>query len=158
MALSNRDRIDRMFQTMAPPLDDFIASVIGQGDQELGAAWTKLVALKDQKNGVPAGKEYDSLDPQVQFRILTEGNITGGFKAGWYPFNRVFGKTGESFALELQAVRNSWAHSGTFSDDDAHRYSLAWIWDRALPPLVVCMLNPSTATHENLDPTISGLI
>lgn len=48
--------------------------------------------------------------------------------------------------------------TATFSDDDAHRYSLAWIWDRALPPLVVCMLNPSTATHEKLDPTISGLI
>ena len=29
VALSNRDRIDRMFQVMAPAMDDFIASVIG---------------------------------------------------------------------------------------------------------------------------------
>ena len=40
MALSNRDRINRMFEVMAPALDDFIASVIGQGDPALGAAWT----------------------------------------------------------------------------------------------------------------------
>jgi len=121
MALSNRDRIDRMFQTMAPPLDDFIASVVGQGDPELGAVWTKLVQAKDVKNGAPGDKVYDPLDPQVQFRILTEGNITSGFKPGWYPFNKALGKAGESFAIELREVRNSWAHNGTFSDDDAYR-------------------------------------
>ncbi len=49
MALSNRDRIDRMFQTMAPALDDYIATVVGQGDQQLGAVWTKLVHTKDMK-------------------------------------------------------------------------------------------------------------
>lgn len=121
MALSNRDRIDRMFQTMAAPLDDFIASVVGQGDPELGAVWTKLVQAKDVKNGATGDKTYDPIDPQVQFRILTEGNITSGFKAGWYPFNKALGKAGESFAIELREVRNSWAHNGTFSDDDAYR-------------------------------------
>ena len=30
MALSNRDRIDRMFQVLAPALDDFISTVVGQ--------------------------------------------------------------------------------------------------------------------------------
>ena len=42
MALSNRDRIDRMFQTMAPPVDDFISSVVGQGIQHSeppGRSW-----------------------------------------------------------------------------------------------------------------------
>ena len=56
MALSNRDRIDRMFQAMAPPLDDFISSVIGQGDPKLGAVWTKFVHAKDTKNGAPSNK------------------------------------------------------------------------------------------------------
>ena len=121
MAVSNRDRIDRMFQSMAPALDDFIASVVGQGDAQLGVVWTKLVQAKDIKNGAPEDKVYDPLDPQVQFRILTEGNITNGFKAGWYPFNKALGKAGESFAIELREVRNSWAHNGTFSDDDAYR-------------------------------------
>lgn len=121
MALSNRDRINRMFETMAPPLDDFIASVIGQGDPALGAAWTKLVQFKDGKKGAPSDKTYNPLDPQVQFRILTESGITSGFKSGWYPFNKTFGKAGESFAIELREVRNNWAHNGTFTDDDAYR-------------------------------------
>ena len=80
MALSNRDRIDRMFQAMAPALDDFIASVIGQEDLALGAEWTTLVQAKDVKNGVPASKTYDPLDPQTQLRMLTETNITGGYR------------------------------------------------------------------------------
>lgn len=121
MALSNRDRINRMFETMAPALDDFIASVIGQGDPALGAAWTKLVQLKDGKKGAPADKTYNPLDPQVQFRILTESSITSTFKQGWYPFNKTFGKAGESFAIELREARNNWAHNGTFTDDDAYR-------------------------------------
>ena len=121
MALSNRDRIDRMFQAMAPAMDDFISSVIGQADSALGAEWTKLVHGKDVKNGAPATKTYDPRDPQTQLRMLTEGNITAGFKPGWYPFNRALGKTGESFAIEMREVRNTWAHNGTFTDDDAYR-------------------------------------
>ena len=121
MALSNRDRIDRMFQMLAPALDDFISTVVGQGDPSLGAVWTELVQAKDSKNGAPSTKTYDALDPQVQFRILTEGNITAGFKPGWYPFNQAIGRTGETFASELREVRNEWAHNKTFTDDDAYR-------------------------------------
>lgn len=120
VALSNRDRIERMFQALAPALDDFIAAIIGQGDKVLGAAWPKLVQVKDEKNGV-VGKDYSPLDPQVQFRILTESNITSGFKKGWYPFNESVGKVGESFAIELRDVRNKWAHNESFTDDDAYR-------------------------------------
>lgn len=121
MALSNRDRIDQMFQAMAPALDDFIATVVGQESAALGAEWVTLVEGKDLRNGVPEGKTYDPLDPQVQFRMLTESNITSGHKKGWYPFNQTLGKAGESFAIELREVRNRWAHNGTFSDDDAYR-------------------------------------
>ncbi len=120
MALSNRDRIDRMFQVMAPALDDFISTVIGQGDPALGAVWTKLVQEKDVKNGI-IGKQYGPRDPQVQFRMLTEGTITGGFKTGWYPFNQALGRAGETFASELREVRNDWAHNSPFTDDDAYR-------------------------------------
>ncbi|WP_459953222.1 Swt1 family HEPN domain-containing protein, partial [Mycobacterium avium] len=101
--------------------DDFIASVIGQGNAELGAVWVKLVQNKDEKNHAPSDKTYDPLDPQVQLRMLTEANITGGFKPGWYPFNQALGRAGESYAIELREVRNKWAHNGTFSDDDAYR-------------------------------------
>jgi len=43
------------------------------------------------------------------------------------------------------------------SDDRAHRYWLARIWDRTRPILVVCMFNPSTADANRDDPTISRL-
>lgn len=121
MALSNRDRIDRMFQLMAPAVDDFISATIGQADAALGADWVKLVEAKDVRNGAPAGKVYDPLDPQVQFRILTENNITNNYKPGWYPFTQTVGRAGETFASELRGVRNDWAHNGTFTDDDAYR-------------------------------------
>jgi hypothetical protein len=48
--------------------------------------------------------------------------------------------------------------SALFSECETYRYSLRWVWDERLPLMIVCMLNPSTATHEDLDPTISGLI
>ncbi|KUI38022.1 AAA family ATPase [Mycobacterium sp. IS-1590] len=107
-----------MFEIIAPPLDDFISMVIGQGDPAVGAAWPKLVQAKD---GASSNKTYSPHDPQIQFRILTESNITGGFKKGWYPFNKTLGKAGESYAIELREVRNVWAHNGTFTDDDAYR-------------------------------------
>lgn len=119
MALSNRDRIGQMFEVLAPALDDFISSVIGEGTRA-GAEWVKLVEAKDAKKG-GAGKTYDPLDPQVQLRMLTESNITGNAKPGWYPFNAPLGRTGESFASELRDARNNWAHNGSFSDDDAYR-------------------------------------
>lgn len=119
MALSNRDRIDRMFQTMAPALDDFISSVIGQANPQLGAEWVKLVAAKDAKKGVE--KAYDPLDPQAQLRMLTEKNIPHLVKPGWFPFSDVLDRQGESYASELREVRNTWAHNGSFTDDDAYR-------------------------------------
>ena len=68
-------------QHSAPALDDFISSVIGQADPALGAEWTKLVQGKDVKSGAPATKTYDPLDPQVQFRMLTEAQHHRGLQA-----------------------------------------------------------------------------
>lgn len=119
MALSNRERIQKMFEIMAPPLDDFIATVIGKGTQS-GAQWVQLVETKDARNS-PGERSYDPLDPQVQLRMLTEKNITTDAKPGWYPFRDPLGRTGETFASELREVRNKWAHNGSFTDDDAYR-------------------------------------
>lgn len=121
MAPSNRDRIEKMFQVLAPALDDFISGVIGQQSKELGADWVSLVRAKDAKKGAPASKAYDPLDPQVQFRMLTEISITTNIKPGWRPFADAVGRTGETFASELREVRNTWAHNGAFTDDDAYR-------------------------------------
>jgi hypothetical protein len=42
--------------------------------------------------------------------------------------------------------------------NDEHRLELRRIWDRSKPMLVVCMTNPSTASHLLNDPTVLMLI
>lgn len=42
-----------------------------------------------------------------------------------------------------------------FSDCERYRYRLWRVWDEGKPRLCFVMLNPSTATHEVLDPTVS---
>lgn len=42
-----------------------------------------------------------------------------------------------------------------FSACMRYRYQLFRIWDSTKPALVVCLLNPSTATHEINDPTVT---
>jgi len=118
MAISNRDRIGKMFELLAPALDEFIARSVATKLPE-GASWTALVAMKDKKKGVE-GKEYDRLDPQVQLRMLTE-NIPHNLSAGWYPFDDAIGRVGQGYSKELREARNDWAHNKSFTDDDAYR-------------------------------------
>src|SRR4051812_1718060 len=118
MATSNRDRIGRMFELLAPPLDEFIARSVAAQLPD-GASWTALVAMKDKKRGVD-GKAYDKRDPQVQLRMLTE-NIPHNLQAGWYPFDDAIGRVGQGYSKELREARNDWAHNKSFSDDDAYR-------------------------------------
>ncbi|HMM95053.1 DUF499 domain-containing protein [Phycicoccus sp.] len=117
MAASNRDRVGKLFEVIAPALDDYISSVIGAVDPSAGANWVQLVGAKDGH----AGKVYDPLDPQVQLRMLTESSITTNVKPRWYPFSDTLGRVGEAFATELKNARNTWAHNGSFTDDDAYR-------------------------------------
>ena len=115
---SNRDRIGKMFELLAPPLDDFISRAV-EPDLDDGVEWTQLVAMKDEKKGA-SGKKYDRRDPQVQLRMLTE-NVPNYIKKGWYPFDGQLGPTQKAFASELRDARNAWAHNKSFSDDDAYR-------------------------------------
>ena len=115
---SNRDRVGKMFEILAPELDQFIAAAV-EPELEDGITWEKLVALKDAKKGKTGG-EYDRNDPQVQLRFLTE-NIPHNIRPGWYPFDEQLSPTQRSFASELRETRNAWAHNKSFSDDDAYR-------------------------------------
>lgn len=118
MALSNRDRVGKMFEIVAPALNDYITSVIGAIDPTVAHTnWVHLVAARD----AAPGKTYDALDPQLQLRMLTDTSITTHLKPRWYPFNDTLGRVGEAFATELKTARNTWAHNGSFTDDDAYR-------------------------------------
>lgn len=115
--ISNRARIDQMFQVTTPVLDDFISATIGAENREMGANWVELIRAKD---GNPSGRDYDPFDPQIQFRMLSEG-ITHAVKPGWRPFRDAIGRQGETYAQELRQTRNDWAHNKPFTDDDAYR-------------------------------------
>lgn len=117
MALSNRDRVGKMFEIVAPALDDYISSVIGAVDAAAGANWVELVIARDGDSG----RHYDPLDPACQLRMLTDTSITTHVKPRWYPFSDTLGRVGEAFATELKNARNTWAHNGSFTDDDAYR-------------------------------------
>ncbi len=115
---SNRDRVGKMFELLAPPLDEFISLVV-EPELEEGLAWPQLVALKDGRKKVN-GKSYDRRDPQVQLRMLTE-DVADRVKPGWRPFDGQLGPTQRAYASELRDARNEWAHMKSFSDDDALR-------------------------------------
>lgn len=48
--------------------------------------------------------------------------------------------------------------TAVFSPCEQYRYDLVWQWDDSKPLLTFWLLNPSTATHEELDNTVKGLI
>lgn len=120
MATSNRDRIGKAFELLAPPLDEFIARSVGP---RLSGklTWPQLVALRDKRKGRDVSdRDYDPLDPQVQLRMLTE-NVPHHIDSGWYPFDDAIGHVGQSYCKELREYRNAWAHNKSFTDDDAYR-------------------------------------
>src|ERR1700751_831951 len=119
MAVSNRDRIGKRFELLAPPLDGFIQQAV-QPRLNGNARWTLLVQLQDEQKGIN-GKSYSETDPAVQLRMLTE-NITARLKSGWYPFRDSLGRVGQTYAQELREVRNSWAHNEAFTEDDTTRH------------------------------------
>jgi len=119
MATSNRDRVGKMFELLAPPLDAFISSAVAPAIKK-GDSWASLVAQKDSKKRLE-GRDYHRLDPQLQLRMLTE-DIPSSVKQGWYPFDDAVGRVGQGYAKELREARNEWAHNKSFSDDDAYRF------------------------------------
>ena len=118
MATSNRDRVGRAFERMAPSLDAFITTAVAQA-VPAGKDWTVLLATRDAKKG-HAGYTYDRGDVQAQFRMLTD-NIGHALQPGWYPFDDKLSRSEKSLAEELKETRNQWAHLKPFSADDAYR-------------------------------------
>lgn len=117
MALSNRDRIGRMFDILSPALDGYLSSKID--GQYQGLCWFDLFDELDRLRG-RTPTPVEAADVMVQLRFINEG-ITNQLQRGWRPIRDQIGHAGESYASELREIRNSWAHMRGFSDDDAYR-------------------------------------
>lgn len=68
------------------------------------------------------------------------------------PEGNAVDQPGVSGQFNLESISTA-----VLSADRLHRYWLTRIWDRALPMLVVCMFNPSTADAQRDDQTILRL-
>jgi predicted AAA+ superfamily ATPase len=119
MAVTNRDRIGQMLEILAPELDSFIQRAV-ESELPKGEDWTYVVETRDQGRGRGAPRTYSRTDPQLQLRMLAE-NVTGQFKTGWYPFDRLLSRSHKAMATELADCRNKWAHNDPFNTDDATR-------------------------------------
>ncbi|WP_026061790.1 Swt1 family HEPN domain-containing protein [Rhodococcus rhodochrous] len=123
MAISNRDRIGRVLELLGPALDKFHTYVLGK-ELPAGQNWISLLEARDQVRdkikGSSTTKSYVRTDPQNGLRMITE-QIPNQVRKGWYPFSEHLSRTEQSWATELRDVRNTWAHNGSFTSDDAYR-------------------------------------
>ncbi len=90
---SNRDRIGKMFELLASPLDEFISEATGES----------------------AG----SGDIEAQLQMLAGDGK--GAEPGRHPLDGRLGVTQRAYAGELRDARDEWAQMKSFSDDDAYR-------------------------------------
>jgi hypothetical protein len=104
MALGNRDRIGRGFETLASGLAPFVDRYM-QASPEAGPDWFDRFFRRE---GRPASKS----DPYVVLKAMTDY---------WEVFQRELGRSARNWANELLETRNAWAHNNTFSVDDTYR-------------------------------------
>ena len=111
MAISNRDRVSKGFDVLSAGLIDFVDRQMTSASEGIGIDWVEVIEKRDEtKNGVK--KNYEKEDPAVQLKVITEE---------WRIFGKVLSRAQQSLASELREVRNSWAHSKKFDNDDTYR-------------------------------------
>jgi len=111
MAISNRDRVSKGFDVLSAGLLEFVDRQMSSASEGIGLDWIEVIEKRDEtKNGVK--KNYEKEDPAVQLKVITEE---------WRVFNKVLSRAQQSLASELREVRNSWAHSKKFDNDDTYR-------------------------------------
>ena len=103
MALSNRDRVGRAFETLAEGLGPYVHRSMAT---HLGEEW--FAAWAAQQRG-----EQSLGDPYVQLKVMKEA---------WQAvFGRTLGRADRSYVFELSDWRNDWAHHKSFTLDDTDR-------------------------------------
>ncbi len=111
MGISNRDRVSKGFDVLSAGLFDFVDRQMVAAMEGVASDWIQVLEKRDEtKNGVK--KNYEKEDPAVQLRVITEE---------WRVFGKVLSRAQQSLASELREVRNSWAHSKKFDNDDTYR-------------------------------------
>src|SRR6266511_1472094 len=104
MALRNRDRIGRAFETLARGLEPFVDRQM-YASPAAGPDWFDRFFRRE-------GRSASKSDPYVLLRAMTDH---------WEVFRRELGRSAQNWANELVDTRNAWAHNNTFSTDDTHR-------------------------------------
>jgi predicted AAA+ superfamily ATPase len=111
MAISNRDRVSKGFDALSTGLTNFVDRQMTNANQGLGSDWIQEIEIRDKtKYGV--SRNYEKEDPAVQLKVITEE---------WRVFGKVLSRAQQSLASELREVRNNWAHSKKFDNDDTYR-------------------------------------
>lgn len=110
MALSNRERVGRAFDLLSEGLQDIVDEVMSQvfNTMQWDQAWARLDANKRGQ----APRSISKVDVQVQLRAITEYGRE---------FSNLLSRPQQSYASELREYRNLWAHSASFSAEEALR-------------------------------------
>ncbi|MBK8988277.1 MAG: DUF499 domain-containing protein [Chloroflexi bacterium] len=118
MALSNRERVGRVLETLKEGLAPFAVRecrMVYKGDfaREIDAALTSNAYELPRNAFQDADTLINSLDVHNVLNLM------------WRRWNEVFqdklGHTGRSYVSEMMQARNDWAHQKPFSNDAAYR-------------------------------------
>lgn len=113
-ALENEDAIRFVLKTAVRGLDPFVSGIVTEKLPDVGH-WSALLAEKDARVGYGPAMG-DSGDVAPLLRMLTERLGTHG-----YLFASSMPRIAATYASELIAVRNAWAHLREFDDADTYR-------------------------------------
>ena len=113
-ALENEDAIRFVLKTAVRGLDPFVSGIVTEKLPDVGH-WSVLLAEKDARVGYDSASG-DNGDVAPLLRMLTERLGTHG-----YLFSASMPRIAATYASELIAVRNAWAHLREFDDADTYR-------------------------------------
>lgn len=110
MAMNNKERVGRALALLSEGLIDPVDEVMTRTFQtrEWNKVWAKQEAEKHGSKPLKMAKD----DVQTQLRAITEFGRE---------FNGLLSRSQQAYASELREVRNQWAHSLTFTSDEALR-------------------------------------
>lgn len=119
MALSNKERVGRILDLLRAGL---IPYILREYQQAYPRVWV------DEIDRTLTTASYGGLSTEAKAdskTLKSEIDIQGCLNLMWRQWNEIFheklGHNGRSFVSELISARNDWAHTGSFSLDEARR-------------------------------------